>query len=378
MADQTQLDDQIVQQLLHAGLCDGFFPQVAFKVNIQKGRNASDAVCRAVLFLLAAQISKVEPLNRFVGIFRRAGDVAAVFRCHLDQCPHKFDLSGNVLQQTDGFVRHILFSQSAAVLLLLQEQKIHAVKRQPAIVSNQPATAVGIGKPRKNTGMPRLFHGVGVNAENAGIVRCAVGKLLADVVADIVTVSLAGLFCVADTGKRIDCAFQRLFGLQTENNILSLTDITGGIRQNGGNTVGIHIKHAALFLFLPQHFLHTAVKPCGALGRTAEKGLIAFVRRVVSMNKITDINFCAPVALVKRSPGFHTVNHPFLLSAGYGKLCIRSIGRGRRKNKKPGHSKNHAQACDKIIRIRSLAVILRYASYGSQIQYNRLHEFCQS
>ena len=75
---QTQLHDEMIYKFLDLFLCKGSVLQISFGINIQKGGGASQGHGSAVLLFDGCQIAEVQPLNGFLHIGGRAGNVIAV------------------------------------------------------------------------------------------------------------------------------------------------------------------------------------------------------------------------------------------------------------------------------------------------------------
>ena len=77
-ANDAELLDQLVPQLLCPGFIQCAFIEVALDENVQEARDAADRHCRAVRFLDRAQISEIRPLHRLLRVCRRMRDIAPV------------------------------------------------------------------------------------------------------------------------------------------------------------------------------------------------------------------------------------------------------------------------------------------------------------
>ena len=133
----------------------------------------------------------------------------------------------------------------------------------------------------------------------------AVRKFPADIFPDLVAVSLACLFGVAEAGKGVDRPQEGLFGLQPQDDILPLLDIAGAVGQDRGYPVGIDIPDAALLLFFVKKLLYPAIEPPGPWGSPLQERTVPFVRGIVFLDKIFHVNVILPVSSLKIAPRIH-------------------------------------------------------------------------
>ena len=70
-ADDAQLDDEVVDDLLRLLLGERARREIALEVDVEERRGAAERHRRAVLFLHAGEVAEVQPLHRFPGV--RAG-----------------------------------------------------------------------------------------------------------------------------------------------------------------------------------------------------------------------------------------------------------------------------------------------------------------
>ena len=69
-----------------------------------------------------------------------------------------------------------------------------------------------------------------------------------------------------------------------------------------GNDVGIHIQNAALCALLFLQTLQDSPQFVGSLSRASQERLIAVIRLVVMLDKVTGVYFLFPEAAVKSIP----------------------------------------------------------------------------
>ena len=142
---QTQLDDELVDELLCTGFVQNARVQIALDVDVQEGRRTAERGRRAVVLLDTGQICHVQKLHRLVRVLCRLGQVDPVACRHgldLTQCA---DLLGNFLAQADALLIHWAVNIPEIVLFLL-DQAVNSIERHAAVVADDTAAAVGIGQ----------------------------------------------------------------------------------------------------------------------------------------------------------------------------------------------------------------------------------------
>ena len=217
MADKTHFNYQIIDKLLCTLFVESTLFNITFNININKCGDSSDTVSRTVLLLNCTEITKIQPLNCLMCIFRRAGNIASVLLCHGYKVVHKFELTGNIFNQPDCIISHIPFADTFLISLTLFNKIIHSVKCNTAVVTYNSSAAICIGKPRKYSCMAGFPHRFGINTEYTCVMRGTVSELILYMLSDFITVGLTCLNCVSVTGKGINGSFKRLIGLQTYN-----------------------------------------------------------------------------------------------------------------------------------------------------------------
>ena len=203
MARHAQVQYKIVHDLLRIGLGQDAGLEVALKVDVEEGRGAAEAHRRAVLLLDAGEVAEVQPLHGFPGVFRRAGDVKAIGRGHLDHVLQRLDLVGQFLGRADFRFRGRDRAERVLVLLLLFDQAVHAIQRDAAVVADDAAAAVGVRQAGQQADVARLAHVLGIGGEHAVVMRLVVFELLLDLGGDLVAVGLARLAHHAHAAERV-------------------------------------------------------------------------------------------------------------------------------------------------------------------------------
>ena len=143
VAHQPQLDDELVHQLLGAGLVQQAVVQITLDVDVQEGGGAAQRGGRAVVLLDAGQVAHVQGLHRLLRGLGGLGDVHAVARGHAGHLFQRPDLHADVLAQADALVVHGAVD-AVQVGQLVLDQPVGAVQRHPAVVADDAAAAVGV------------------------------------------------------------------------------------------------------------------------------------------------------------------------------------------------------------------------------------------
>ena len=108
---------------------------------------------------------------------------------------------------------------------------IHTVKSYPAVVADDPASRISVGKSRNYSHVSRRPHLVGINAEHAVVVRGTIFELGLYKIGHFIAVSVARLFAHSLACERIDGALERRIRLQADDDILFFVDISGSVRK---------------------------------------------------------------------------------------------------------------------------------------------------
>ena len=122
------------------------FCEVALEIDVEEGRDAAERHGRAILFLHSGEVAEVEPLHGFLGGARRPGDVEAVLGGHLLELAERADLLAQLFAVADDLVGRPLAVERRLLGLLALDQPVDAVERDPAVIADDPAAAVSVGK----------------------------------------------------------------------------------------------------------------------------------------------------------------------------------------------------------------------------------------
>ena len=304
LAVHAQVEDVVVDQLLGGFLGEDAGLQVALDVDVEEGGRAAQAHGRAVLLLDGREVAEVDGLDGLAGALGGLGDVVAVHLGHFLEAAEVVDLAPHVLAQADGLVVHHRVGRGAdavEILLLLLDQPVHAIERHAAVVADDAAAAVGIGQAGEHVGGAQRAHVLGVRAEDAVVVRGAVGELRLQLLAEAIAIGLRGLDGHAHAAEGVDGALQRRIRLQPHDQLVFLVQVTRGMVEQAGGVVHIHVEHAAFVELLLVEPLVFGVHLAGARRGADEERRVPLVGRVVGLDEIADIDAVLPLAGLERS-----------------------------------------------------------------------------
>ena len=296
------MQHEIVHDLLRLGLGHETGLDVALEIDVEEGGGAAEAHCRAVLLLDAGEVAEVQPLNGFLCVLRRAGDVEAVGRRHRDHVLQRLDLVGKLLCAADLLFGGRHFAERILVLLLLRNQAVNAVKRYAAVVADDAAAAVSVRQTGQQADMTCLADVLGVGREYAVVVGLVVLELLLDFRGDLVAVLLAGVAHHAHAAERVAGALERLIGLEANDQLAVLVEVAGAERGDGDDGFGVDVADAALFALLGEQGIELLAQSGRACGSRREESAVAVIRGVVLLDKVADVDLVFPNAAVKIVP----------------------------------------------------------------------------
>ena len=297
--DDPQLHDEVVDELLN--LLFRIFParQVALGVTVEKSRDAADRHRRAVLLLDRGQIAEVEPLDRLFRILRRARDIEAVFGGHRLELAERLDLLGDLLALADHIRIHHVGDRLALRLLLRFDQEIDAVERHAAVVADDPAAPVVVRQPGDDAGVAHLLHLVGVDVEHAVVVGLAVFENMFDGRVHLPPVSFELGVDEPEAAERHDRPLQRSIGLKPDDRLKLPVDVAGLVRGDGRNGLLVDVVNAVALAFQLHALRQNTPQFERPLRRRRKEIPVAVVRSVVVLNKISDIDFGSPCAVLE-------------------------------------------------------------------------------
>ena len=195
--------------------------------------------------------------------------------------------------------------QIGKLQLAFAHQITDTVQRHAAIVADNASAAVAIRQPGQYARFTTAQHIRRIGIEHPLIVRFTqVGKQIFKVRIHFTTVGLERTFDHVDTAERMQRALQRLLRLQSNDLFQFLFNIAGIMRGNRSGNIRIEIDRGVGRIF-NMYSRHHFLPQCGGCRRgLGKKGFVPFIRRIVVLNKITDINFCLPVRPFKTLPRF--------------------------------------------------------------------------
>ena len=276
--------------------------QIAFDVDIEEGRDAADRHRRAIGLLDGAEIGEIGPLHRFLGVGRRAADVAVVELRHRHEVFERPHLLGEFFALANDLVGRPHVVDLGALGFLDLEQAIDAVERDTAVVADDAAAAVGVGQAGNDAGPAALHDFRRVGVEHAVIVGLAVlGEGLVHLRVGRKAGRLQPGLDHAQSAVRKDGALERFVGLQPDDHLVVLVDIAGLVSQHGRWVARIDGKHA-LFSFLFEIGLQFLPDGAGPLGRPFQEFFIAGIWSDIAGDKVANIDRLAPTAALEVTP----------------------------------------------------------------------------
>ena len=304
-AGDTQLDDEGVDDLLRAGLIQRTVLQITLEVAVEEAGETTDRHSGTVLGLHGSQVAEVGPLHGLVRVGGGAGDVVAVGGGQVLQLLEGLDLLGVLLAVACPVLGEGLVGVAILILLLLGDQVVHAVQGHAAVVADDATAAVGIRQSGDDVGGASGANTRGVDIEDCVVVGLAV---LGEDLLHLGVVFLAGLvdggLDHAPAAVRHHCALERGVGLQADDHVVVLANVTGLEGVDVSRGIGVNVEDAHLALFGKVLFLKGVPDPHGLFGGTRQERGIALVRRVVQLDEVAHVDFIAPVTLDKTFPGF--------------------------------------------------------------------------
>ena len=299
----AQVEHVIVDEFLSAFFGEDASVDITLQVDVQEGCRTAERHGCTVLFLNGTEVTEIGCLHSFASGFCGLGDVATVVFGHLLQALQEVDLTPHVFTQTDAFVGHRFartVTDGIQVLLLFFDEAVDTVESHTAIVTDDTTTAVCVRQTGQHVRATEGAHFLGVSTEHTFVVRRAVLHLLHHVVADLVTISFCSLMAHAHTAERVHRTLQRSIRLKTDDQFIFLVEVTGLVVKKTGNVVHIHVENAALFVFFLVEAFILSINLLSTSRRTGEEGSIAFIRRVVGLNEVSDINRVLPLTGLER------------------------------------------------------------------------------
>ncbi len=306
-ADDPQLDDEVVDQLLGLLLGQESGLQVALEVDVQEGRGAAQRHGGAVLLLDRRQVGEVQPLDRLPAGAGRTGEVVPVGRGHLLELAQGPDLLGEFLALADRLLQPRRIARSGVQLRLLGElgvdQPVHAVQGDPAVVADDPAAAVGVGQAGDDAGPAGGPDVGGVGVEDPRVVGLAVlGEGLLQLRVDRVAVRPQRSRDHPPAAVGHDRALERGVGLEPDDQLPLPVDPARGVCGDGGRDVVRDVVHA-LGALLGEAVGDPPPHLGGPLGGAGQEAGVALVGGVVVLDEVADVDRVPPGFTAEALPG---------------------------------------------------------------------------
>ena len=300
--DHAQLHDEVVHELLDLLLRERPAREVPLGIGVEEGARAAEAHGGAVLLLDGGEVAEVGPLDGLGDVRGGARDVAAVDAAELGELAEGADLLGELLAVADVLLGHDRRG-AGLLVLLLGDEVVGAVERHATVVADDAAAAVGIGESRDDVRVTAGAHLGGVDVEDARVVGLAVlGVELDDLRVDLVAVVRAGLHRHADAAVDVERALEGLVGLESDDPLEGLVDVSRGMACDRGDDLRVHVEDAAVLALLLEEAHDLAPEGVGGTGRLREEGLVAVVGGVVSLDKVADVDLALPVSADEAVP----------------------------------------------------------------------------
>ncbi len=313
----------MVNKLLRLFLGNRTVLEVALDVNVKECRDAADGHCGAVLRLDCGKVAEVQPLEGFLGVLCRLGDVKAVHCRHLLHLSQSLNLLGDFFAQADNLVGHSAVADVGKILLLLLDEEVDTIQRDTAVVAHDAAAAIGVRKTGQDVAGARLADFRGIDLENRiGVCLMVLGENLVQLSVGLVAVHLAALLRHADSAEGHESALERLVGLEADDflKVLSvLADVAGFMSGDTGHDVGVKVKDTApllavktgrlLVVLLFLEALQLGEQLVRRISRPCKEAGISLIGRIVQLNEFTDVYFVLPKAACLKAVPFFSYAH---------------------------------------------------------------------
>ena len=181
---------------------------------------------------------------------------------------------------------------------------VNTVQCNTTVVTNDAATAVCIGKTGDDVGGTRCADTRRVDIEDRVVVGLAVlGEDLLDFGVDLFASFLNSGLNHAPAAVWHHCTLQRRIGLQADDDVVIIADVTGLESVDIGGGVGVNIEDADLALLGQVVLFERLPDAQGLFGRPGQEGGISFVRGVVALDEVAHVDCFGPMALDETVPG---------------------------------------------------------------------------
>ena len=214
----------------------------------------------------------------------------------------------DLFTQTDSrFQVYAVFQvrlQRQELCVFVFHQEVDTVQRNATVVTDDTATAIRIRQTSQNARLTAVQNVFGVHIEYTLVMGFTVfGEDFFQHRVQFAIVRFAGTFNHFDAAERDNRTFQRLFSLQTNDFLKSFVDVARVMRRDGGckGSVEVNRRVSAVFLF---NTFHNVVPQLGCrFSCASQEGLVAFIRGIVFLDKVTYVDFFLPVTFRETFPG---------------------------------------------------------------------------
>ncbi len=248
--DQSQLHNEVVNELLNLLLCESTVSQISLSVDIKESRCTAKGHSSTVLLFHCTEVAKISSLNSLLYVSSRFGNVTAIRSSHFFHKLQGNHLFRKLFAKTDYIVSH----NAACGILLIHfvfNQSVNTIQGNTSVVTDDTATAISIRKTCDNVRRTASSHFCIICIETTCVVCLSVsGEELADLRINFVTIVRTCLLCHSDTAIRLKGTLKRLIGLETYDCLFALVKIARAVGCNGRNYLGVHVKHTASLTFL--------------------------------------------------------------------------------------------------------------------------------
>ena len=253
------------------------------------------------------KVAEVSPLDGFLRIFRRTGNVVAVRGRHFFHLTQSFVLFVDFFAAADNFFQiHAVFQiglQRVELVEFVFHQEVDTVQCYATVVADDATTTVSIRQAGDHTGFAATADVGRINVKHALVMGFAVfGKDFADFGVQLDVVHFARVLYHFQTAERHDRAFQRLVCLQADDGFQIFIDIARCMAGNAGHYLRIDFVGFVRAVFDFDAFHHFRPQFGRRLSRRREERCIAFIRRVVFLNKIAYVDIGFPITADKTFP----------------------------------------------------------------------------
>lgn len=215
------------------------------------------------------------------------------------------NLFRQLLAKPDNVLRHRVHFQLQQILFLAGDQAIDSIQRHSAVIADNPSASVRVGQARNNASPPRRAHLGRIGIEDALVVGFAnFGEQLHDLARQLEAVRFASIHDHLDSAERLNRPFQRSVGLQADDLLFVLIDISRSMGSDRRYRPKIDIQNAPVVpLHLRQH-LDLLPQRRSRRRRSGQKPFVSRIRGNIAIQEIFDVDALLPTSGSESSPRF--------------------------------------------------------------------------